>query len=152
MTKANWTALPIVLVAATLVAGETLGFSLSCFAGLWAWTLLLAVLLTGCGCMRTDEPAQDNNTGMTDDAGTNSGTTENNGTNGSTDPNTNGTVNDATTGANDADGSVNGTTGADENGGVLGGAVDEGLEAGENALDNAADDLTGNSENAKARN
>lgn len=46
MIKANWTALPIVLVAAALVAGETLGFSLSCFAGLWAWTLLLVILLT----------------------------------------------------------------------------------------------------------
>ena len=51
-----------------------------------AWLMafvLCAGLLTGCGCMRTDEPAQDNNTGMTDDAGTNGGTTENNGTNGS---------------------------------------------------------------------
>lgn len=46
MIKANWTALPIVLVAAALVAGETLGFSLSCFAGLWAWILLLVILLT----------------------------------------------------------------------------------------------------------
>ena len=46
MVKANWTALPIALVAAALVAGETFGFSLSCFAGLWAWTLLLVILLT----------------------------------------------------------------------------------------------------------
>ena len=34
-----------------------------------AWFAALALccgLLTGCGCMRTDEPAQDNNTGVTD--------------------------------------------------------------------------------------
>ena len=53
MAKANWTALPIVFVAAALVAGETLGFALPCFAVLWAWTLLLVILLTcihvGCG-------------------------------------------------------------------------------------------------------
>ena len=45
MAKANWTALPMVLVATTLVAGEMFGFSLSCFAGLWAWSLLLVILL-----------------------------------------------------------------------------------------------------------
>ena len=44
MAKANWTALPIVLVASALVAGEAFGFSLPRFAGLWVWTLLLAVL------------------------------------------------------------------------------------------------------------
>ena len=45
MVKANWTALPMVFVAAALVAGETFGFALPCFAGLWAWTLLLVILL-----------------------------------------------------------------------------------------------------------
>ena len=45
MIKANWTALPIVFVAAALVAGETLGFLLSGLAGLWAWALLAVVLL-----------------------------------------------------------------------------------------------------------
>ena len=45
MIKANWTALPIVFVAAALVAGETLGFLLFGLAGLWAWALLAVVLL-----------------------------------------------------------------------------------------------------------
>ena len=47
MPRANWTALPILLFAAALVAGETLGFALCRFAGFWAWTALVA-LLTVC--------------------------------------------------------------------------------------------------------
>ena len=44
MVKTNWTALPVVFAAAALVAGETFGFALPAFSGLWAWALLLAIL------------------------------------------------------------------------------------------------------------
>lgn len=43
--RANWTALPIVFLAATLIAGEGAGFMLSGFAGLWAWAAAFAVLM-----------------------------------------------------------------------------------------------------------
>lgn len=107
-----------------------------CFA---AFALCLG-LLAGCGCMRTDTPVQDNNPGMTD----------NNGTNGNVDPNLNGSIDNGT--MDDGNDNVNDATDADPNDDVVGGAVDEGLEAGEDALNNAADDLVGNNENAKARN
>lgn len=45
MPRANWTALPLALLAATLVAGEALGFALCRFAGLWAWAAFIALLI-----------------------------------------------------------------------------------------------------------
>ena len=45
MTRANWTALPTALLAATLVVGEALGFAFCRFAGLWAWAALVALLI-----------------------------------------------------------------------------------------------------------
>lgn len=45
MVRANWTALPVVMFAAALVAGEVFGFALHAFAGLWAWAALLTILL-----------------------------------------------------------------------------------------------------------
>lgn len=42
--RADWTALPKVFLAAALIAGETLAFVFSGFAGLWAWAALSAVL------------------------------------------------------------------------------------------------------------
>jgi ComEC/Rec2-related protein len=47
MARANWTALPIVIFSALLVAGEALGFLLPVFASLWAWMGLFTVI-AGC--------------------------------------------------------------------------------------------------------
>lgn len=43
--RANWTALPIVILAATLIAGEAAGFTLSRFAGLWPWAAASVILM-----------------------------------------------------------------------------------------------------------
>ena len=45
MVKANWTALPTVILAASFAGGEIAGFASPCFAGLWAWVSLLVVLI-----------------------------------------------------------------------------------------------------------
>ena len=41
--RANWTALPVVFLAASLIAGEAAGFMLARFSGLWAWVGALSV-------------------------------------------------------------------------------------------------------------
>ena len=45
MPRANWTALPMLLFAATLVAGEVLGFALCRFSGLWAWAAFASLVM-----------------------------------------------------------------------------------------------------------
>ena len=41
--RANWTAMPVVLLAASLIAGEAAGFMLCRFSGLWAWAGVVSV-------------------------------------------------------------------------------------------------------------
>ena len=124
-----------------------------------AWLMALVLcggLLTGCGCTRTPNNGnQDNNTGMTDNAGTNGNTGTNGnvnpGLNGTTDPNgtTNGTVDQNGTSGGVVDENGNGTVVDELQGAVdnAGNAVNDTLEAGRDAVDNA----TGNNANTKAR-
>lgn len=114
-----------------------------------AWLMALVLcggLLTGCGCTRTPNNAnQDNNAGVTDNTGTNGNVAPGNTGNAVTDPNgtTNGNV----------DQNGNGTVTGDLQGAVdnVGNAVNDTLEAGRDAIDNTADGLTGNNTQTKAR-